>query len=218
MKTKSTILRFLNNIEIDSDHRYTSWENCYKAFQKNNNRETLSIHLAFYLASWGMYRGSSGLLQKNYKVHDGAVDIILDYKHLQCSSSFEISRNNIKDLNGLIKELEKYYGSISFTRNYKNYKINPTITLITKVIMGTLGCLPAFDRYFLHGVKQEDYCFINLSEFCLEYLFHFVENIEYNEICECQNLLNEKREMFYPKMKIVDMYFWQLGYDDIFSK
>lgn len=155
---------------------------------------------------------------KNHKVHKGAVDIILDYKHLQCSSSFEISRNNIKDLNGLIKELEKYYGSISFTRNYKNYKINPTITLITKVIMGTLGCLPAFDRYFLHGVKLKEYNFTNLSEHSLEGLFDFVENIGYNEIYECQNMLNKKREIFYPKMKIVDMYFWQLGYDDISDK
>lgn len=215
---RSKVSKFVKEIENDNNHRYTSWEHCYEAFQKNNNRETLSIHLAFYLASWGMYRGSSGLLQKNHKVHNGTVDIIFDYKHLQCSSSFEISRNNIKDLNGLIKELEKYYSSISFTRNNKNYKINPTTTLITKVIMGTLGCLPAFDRYFLHGVKLKEYNFTNLSEHSLEGLFDFVENIGYNEIYECQNMLNKKKEIFYPKMKIVDMYFWQSGYDDISNK
>lgn len=33
------------------------------------NLDYLSLQLAFYLASWGMYRGSSFLLQKYYRVH-----------------------------------------------------------------------------------------------------------------------------------------------------
>jgi len=37
----------------------------------------LSLHHAFYLASWGMYRGSSFLLQKDYKVLTPIVEEIL---------------------------------------------------------------------------------------------------------------------------------------------
>ena len=37
----------------------------------------LSLHLAFYLASWGMYRGSSFLLQKDYKVLVPIVEEVL---------------------------------------------------------------------------------------------------------------------------------------------
>ena len=33
------------------------------------NLDYLSLQLAFYLASWGMYRGSSFLIQKDYRVH-----------------------------------------------------------------------------------------------------------------------------------------------------
>ena len=47
-----------------------SWRHCYKAFYENRNKtdeqtlDYLSLHLAFYLASWRIYRGSSFLLQK----------------------------------------------------------------------------------------------------------------------------------------------------------
>lgn len=35
------------------------------------------MQLTFYLASWGMYRGSSFLLQKDYKVHVPVVEELL---------------------------------------------------------------------------------------------------------------------------------------------
>ena len=28
-------------------------------------------------------------------------------------------------------------------------------TLITKILMGTLGCVPAYDRYFIDGIKDQ---------------------------------------------------------------
>ena len=37
----------------------------------------MSLHLAFYLASWGMCRGSSFLLQKDYKVLVPVVEEVL---------------------------------------------------------------------------------------------------------------------------------------------
>ena len=39
----------------------------------------LSLHLGFYLASWGMMRGSTELLDKDYKIHIPAVKVILKY-------------------------------------------------------------------------------------------------------------------------------------------
>lgn len=46
-------------------------EHCYKCFHDARNNSTpdldyLSLQLAFYLASWGMYREASFLLQKDY--------------------------------------------------------------------------------------------------------------------------------------------------------
>ena len=46
----------------DKHGRYMSWRYCYKVFSDNRNIidektiDYLALHLAFYLASWGMYR------------------------------------------------------------------------------------------------------------------------------------------------------------------
>lgn len=73
----NTIERYLDGILEDEFHRYKSWDNCYIAFQEKKKTEIHTLQLAFFLASWGMYRGSGGLLQKNHLIHEGAVDIIL---------------------------------------------------------------------------------------------------------------------------------------------
>lgn len=208
-----TISSFLSQIENDENHRFTSWENCFKTFQETEDRELLALHLAFYLASWGMYRGSSGLLQKNHKIHNKAVDIILDYKHLQCSHLNEVAKSNINDIINLVTDLEKHYDSIQFQRNTRKLLINPTITLTTKIIMGTLGCLPAMDRYFIKGVKEKGFNFNTLSLHSLEDLFDYVEINDSKEIINNQTFIKSKRDIYYPKMKIVDMYFWQTGYN-----
>jgi len=211
---ESTISRYLTSIDKYKNHRFTSWENCYKAFQTIDDIDILSLHLGFYLASWGMYRGSSGLLQKNHKIHYKAVEIILDYKSLQCNSTFEISLLEFDDLCKLITELEKHYQGIEFWRNNRNDNVNPTITLITKIIMGTLGCLPAFDRYFLDGINFKKQLASKISRTNFEFLLEFINNTKSEEIIGIQKTINSKRDMYYPKMKIVDMYFWQMGYDN----
>lgn len=34
-------------------------------------------------------------------------------------------------------------------------KNNLSDTLITKILMGTLGCVPAYDRYFVSGIRSQ---------------------------------------------------------------
>ena len=70
--------KFYECLNNDENCGYRSWEHCYSHFmrsrgQKNVDYDYLSLQLSFYLASWGMYRGSSFLLQKDYKVHIPAV-------------------------------------------------------------------------------------------------------------------------------------------------
>ncbi len=73
--------KYYENLK-DSDNknnRELSWEHCYKVFyetlnKKNVDYDYLSLHLALYLASWGMYRGSSFLKDRDYKIHIPAVE------------------------------------------------------------------------------------------------------------------------------------------------
>jgi hypothetical protein len=51
---------------IDYNHRYSSWDLCYKNFQKFFEKDKIKksdiriagLHLGFYLGSWGMFRNS----------------------------------------------------------------------------------------------------------------------------------------------------------------
>ena len=64
-------------------HRYRSWEHCYGYFHRTTpsdiaaDRQQAALQLGFYLASWGMYRGSSFLLQHAYTAHLGVIDQII---------------------------------------------------------------------------------------------------------------------------------------------
>ena len=187
-------------IEINDQEfeRYNSWNHCFNAFETEENLKTLCLHLGFYLASWGMYRGSSQLLQKDYLVHLEAIKIIKKYWYLRCGNHNEIESKYLDDILILIKELSNYYKL--------KHDVTATNTLISKIILGTLGCLPAFDRFFIDGVKNQDFYFKTLKKKSLERLFKYTDdNLELKSI---QNKYPE-----YPMMKIVDMYFWQIGYD-----
>ena len=215
-KMKPTLSSFLSQIEKDKSHRFTSWEHCYQAFQTETDKELLTLHLAFYLASWGMYRGSSGLLQKNHTIHRETVNIILKYKYLQCSQNKEIGLNDLEDIINLINELKKHYLSITYIKDNEEKNINPTDTLISKVILGSLGCLPAMDRYFINGVKDKNETFFTLSKPSLSKLFLYINQKQVKtEIESLQQEILESRKMYYPTMKIIDMYFWQLGYEKV---
>ena len=73
----------------DKYARYRSWEHCNKVFNEKHEKrkngselsedeyDYLALHLSFYLASWGMYRGSSMLILTDYKVHIPIVEEIM---------------------------------------------------------------------------------------------------------------------------------------------
>jgi len=57
-KFEITIEKYLSGITADEFHRYKSWDNCFQTFSVSKQTEIQVLELAFYLASWGMYRGS----------------------------------------------------------------------------------------------------------------------------------------------------------------
>lgn len=192
------IIKKFVKLNSKKHERYNSWNHCYSAFKNETNEKILSLHLGFYLASWGMYRGSSKLLQKDYLVHLEATRIIKKYWYLRCEQNNEVEIKHLDSILQLIKELSSYYK--------EENNVTATDTLISKIILGTLGCLPAFDRYFIEGVKNEGYSFKTLKKRSLVELFSYIESDL--DLKEIQNKYPQ-----YPKMKIIDMYFWQIGFN-----
>jgi hypothetical protein len=197
-------------------HRFQSWDNCYKYFSANKQNEFHSLNLGFYLASWGMYRGSSGLLQLNHQVHNKAVDIVLNsaFNVLHCNKTNEVSKTDIINILEIKKQLVGYYSKIEFSKSEGVInKVTATDTLISKILLGTLACVAAYDRYFIDGLRI---CGIPNKKFDangLNCLFDFIEHNE-SEILEAQQYVQKEPHIHYPFMKIVDIYFWHLGFDE----
>jgi len=85
----SAVKKFYN-LAKNKDHRYHSYDLCFNTFKiflkkdmcSDADYDYMALHLGMYLASWGMYRGSSKLLtDKSYQVHIGAVKILLNKKY-----------------------------------------------------------------------------------------------------------------------------------------
>jgi len=212
MKNKfnsSNIIEFHNVIIKDQTHRYKSWEHCFNGFQNIKDVDTLALHLGFYLASWGMYRGSSGLLQKDYKVHIGAVEILTKpkFKGLHCVNT-EVGVDNVDLILELIKELSKHYNEITHSTKKK---VTATDTLISKIILGTLGCLPAYDRYFIDGLRASGLSGFSITECSLQNLFQFINEYK-TSLLKTQKEIS-KNGTHYPIMKLVDMHFWMVGFE-----
>lgn len=207
--------KYISVVSKEKYPRYSSWDFCHKAFGTPIKDNTHVLQLAVYLASWGMYRGSSGILQKNYLVHEGAVDILFSkkYRNLKCNQTQEVSSDDVDDIIDLKSELSAHYKSIYFTRGLNPFApISPTDTLISKIILGTYGCVPAYDQYFIKGLKEVPIKKKEFNEESLLEIFAFIVKHK-DDFQGAHELIFNKTHVHYPIMKLVDMYFWQLGYD-----
>ena len=210
---------FYNDLRSDENGRYRSWEHCYSRFIKARSSENvdydyLSLHLAFYLASWGMYRGSSFLLQRDYRVHIPVVEELLSQKYdalaaIDCADFRKES--NQKLLQEINLFIEKYYDKIRHEVKEQELNNQLSFTLITKILMGTLGCVPAYDRYFIAGIKYQKVATGNYNIKSIMQLVDF-----YDKNSTRLESVREKMKvegMPYPQMKMLDMGFWKIGFD-----
>ncbi len=200
-------------------HRYRSWEHCYSYFRQARptsgpaaDRDPAALQLAFYLASWGMYRGSSFLLQYSYTVHCPVIDLIAETRFEELwETDFgagETDDQLVPCIDDLITSIRKVYAPFAEAAGFKP----PTDTLVTKVVLGTFGCLPACDQYFIRGFKLVGLEYSRLNSRFIDRVLTFCQ-VHRSTLREVQSSIEEKRGVRYPLMKLVDMYFWQTGSD-----
>ncbi len=199
-------------------HRYISYDICYNYFWQNRGALTADIEksccvLWSYLASWGMLRGSSFLLQKNPAYLVGLVE----YIERDCQDVFEIDIDSYTRAN--IKRLLKVYDKI-----YKllgGDKTHPSSTLITKIMLGVFGCVPAFDTYFCETFSKifprKGFTSKQVNEESLAALSEFYtllsEDVDALAVaCKVTDPFDANcQDLHYTKAKIVDMYGFNAG-------
>lgn len=231
MKVKEYIDSFINEMNACKDkdgkvvivnHRYRSFDFCYYYFRTMHgklsnecNIENSCMHLWSYLASWGMLRGSK-LMDKSPASLKELVKYIdkldmntwnIDVDNYSKNYSKNKSKNNIDKLYGIYSKICKQLVSI---------QVSPTITLVTKIMLGTMGNIPAFDRYFKLSFK----IYIN-NEIIDKITFkkHLIKIMEFydsnKDIIDSYNSNNNipvldfkggKTSYCYTKAKLIDMY------------
>ena len=211
--------RFYSDLENDENCRYLSWEHCYAYFAKNHSSrldddllDTLCIHLSFYLASWGMYRGSSFLLQKDYRVHKDAIRILLESKYDSlwgASCEVLLQNENVNLLFSLVDRIKEVYVN---KRQNIDGRSSVSDVLITKILMGTLGCVPAYDQYFVASIRKYDVAGGTFNKESIRNLVSFYK-ANFEKFEQCRTKIS-KRGLEYPPMKILDMCFWQIGFEE----
>lgn len=213
---QETTLKYYDMLNQDEHHRYKSWEHNYLFFKENhkqmddeNIKDHASLHLAFYLASWGMLRGGSFLLQKDYKIHTYFIEsVVANPRYWVFYMDEEIEKEEyISLVEELIQETASVYRNAVTEINGEKKSVQITDTLVTKILLGVYGNVPAYDRYFKAAVKSHG-IIASLGKNSLIQLFDFYKKYE-REFIQVKDEISE--EVIYPPMKLVDMYFFNSG-------
>lgn len=244
---KSAVKLFIK-LSRGFETRSKTWNDCHKCFgeihgslKKSGYSRTLSedeeekarLYLMNYLASWGMYRGSSFVLQYDSKIYDDVIETIFDKNYDSLwDISYDCLEKNVNNERMLIKELiDKingilsdqrdftYFEKIEWTGNETSGKVSKT--LITKILLGTICCMPALDTNFNAIVGQTDK---PLDETYLQFLFEMIlekGNLSAYDDNPCGYNVFEKLSEDHPEfplMKIVDMAFFTIGDEKKFKQ
>jgi len=216
MGVKKAINQFLEgtgkNKGRNPDERNASFDFCYNYFYLFYRRNKLNeladeknlqmscLQLGFYLASWGMMRGSSFLLEKSVK----------NYKNLIVA----ISKMNPKLWE---IDVDKYdEDNIKLLLNCKQQIIEvlgkenkPSDTLVTKIMLGVFANIPAYDAYFKKFLKKKGHCQTFNKKSLLKIKEFYEENkktFDSFKIHTFDFLTPQKTDIIYPKAKLIDMY------------
>ena len=195
------------------NHRYASYDFCYLYFQKNkgklstkNNIEKSCMYLWSYLASWGMLRGSSALLQCSPAALKPLIEYFDSlYKSASHIWDIDVDTYNVgankKNLLDTYKDIENILSKILSKK--------PTVTLVTKIMLVVFGNVPAFDTYFKNafskiygvfssfGIKELD----AINDFYSNFKI-LLDSIKINVI----DFNGKPTNIIYKKAKLIDMY------------
>ena len=210
---------FYDDARANENGRSRSWEHCYRVFRDaridpSPDYDYLSLHLAFYLASWGMYRGSCFILQKDYKVHTPIVKEILkpEYDCLFGVACVDLREPEVQErLKNVSDNIANHFGPIRNEVAGRKVASSVSPVLVTKILMGTLGCVPAYDRFFQVGVATYK---VTTQEYSLDSVLRLVDFYEeHNDRLEEARRGMQCEDLIYPQMKLLDMGFWQVGFE-----
>ena len=195
--------------------RYASYDYCFNYFNRSNSScitndmEKSCLSLGFYLASWGMFRGSSFLLNKSAQSFVPLIEYIASLEN----SAWDIDASNLH---------QNYEEVIEIYNKIKAILIPPSsshLTLTTKIMLGVFGSVPAYDRFFIKSFKKtfQGRCgftsFNKNSLLCINDFYILNKNAIDNQSNSFRTIGFNDSSISYPytKSKVIDMYGFTKG-------
>ena len=152
--------------------------------------------------------------EPDYKVLVPIVEEVLkpEYDCLFGLACADLRESEIQDrLENLNKYIAKHFEPIRDEVAGREVPTPVSPVLITKILMGTLGCVPAYDRFFVDGIKKYK---VTTGEYNLKSVLRLVDFYEaHNDRLEEARHGMWTEDLTYPQMKLLDMGFWQVGFE-----
>ncbi len=159
------------------------------------------------------------MLQANYKYYIRVVGLLIEPRYNDLwKVDYRDDKSREKILNLLFELSEKLRRTMKENNRYIDSKYGdnePSETLITKIIMATMGCVPAYDTYFKEGLKRflktsSEGSGIAFRRSAFERLLKFTrENDTLKGIYGIE--MRTVSGVAYPPMKLLDYQFWKAG-------
>ena len=191
--------------------RYTSFDYCFNYFRGayedgrvaeiafGSNLERSCLHLGFYLASWGMLRGSSPLLSKSVKHYVPVVEAVASApSDVWTIDAHAYTDSTIATVMAVRSQLRAAFPDAS------------SDILITKIMLGVFGCVPAFDGQFKRGFGVWSFGAKELRAIGDFYAAN-AEVIERHRVPTLDFESGEPTQRKYTRAKVIDMIFFIEG-------
>jgi hypothetical protein len=143
------------------ERRSASFDYCFNYFQSFREGSRVAdlataenmllscLHLGCYLASWGMFRGYSGLRSRSLRQFEPVVQLIARTPN----DVWEIDAHCYSET-----ACRRIVGTASGIQEALHYPDGawPTRTLATKIMLGVFGNVPAFDSRVMAGLRKSN--------------------------------------------------------------
>jgi hypothetical protein len=192
------------------NERYASFDYCFNYFQSfresgdisalanPTNLQVSCLQLGFYLASWGMLRGSADLLQKSARHLAHVIEVLartdMFLWELDAHCYTESSIERLLELANMIRRGHPSMSDI----------------LVTKIMLGVFGNVPAFDTNFKRGCRVATFGRKALRKIGAFYQNHAKE-IDAHRVSTLDFTSGGPTQRIYTRAKVIDMAFFIEG-------
>lgn len=187
------------------NNRVFSYDICRQHFAPtlSENKDKDAVYLFAFLSSWGMLRNTGLMNISPYGLSNTVQAIYENFEYFKNNDIFSIKGEEILDF---VKKFEK------IAEGLDKDNISSSNTMVSKIILGVWGSMPALDTNF--NKTFGFYPTTKIEKVICE-LREAFENITEDDISKIRRSLFESYGKlnlnFYGKPKLVDMYGFYVG-------